>query len=87
MSEIYCSSDIWLCAFLYAESNAQLLDIQKSRHGSEIMFRLKGEELSHLADAYCKEEARANVTELRAKLNLFRDLIFNQRTSKGRKRR
>ena len=87
MSEIYCSSDIWLCAFLYAESNAELLDIQKTRRGSEIMFRLKGEGLSCLADEYCREEARANVTELRAKLNLLRDLIFNQRSAKGRKGR
>ena len=80
MIELLASSDIWLCSFLLCETEAKLVNLQKNINGiNTIEFSLKGENLSILADSYYKQEALANVVELRNKLNFLRDIIFESR--------
>ena len=80
MSEVYSTSDLWLSALFLCETDAELIDMQVTRNGREtIMFCFKGENLSRLARSYCKDEALANVTRLRARINDLRDVIFQQR--------
>ncbi len=82
MPEIYSTSDLWLGALLLAESDAELVDVQFSRNGREtVTFSFEGEELSRSAKAYCNDQALANVTLLRSKINDLRDLIFQARKS------
>lgn len=80
MSELYSTSDLWLGALLLAQTDAELVDVQFSRNGRETaMFSFEGEGLSRMAKAYCKDQALANVTLLRCKLNELRDHIFQAR--------
>ncbi len=80
MPELFSTSDIWLGAYFLSESNAQLADVQVSRNGREtVSFSFQGEELTQLARTYCEEEALANVAQLREKINLLRDLIFQSK--------
>ena len=80
MPELLVTPDIWQGALLLVATNARLVDIQLSRNGREtIMFTFRGENLSRTAKAYCNQEAVANVTELRVKINELRDVIFQSR--------
>ena len=81
--ELYSTSDIWLGALFLCESDAQLDDIQINNNGREtVFFSFKGEELTELARSYCRNEALANVTLLRKRLNDLRDLIFQAKRKK-----
>ena len=78
--EIYTTSDLWLSALLSSESAAELVDVQFSKNGRlTAMFTFEGENLSHLAQKYCQDQAYANVTRLRRRINDLRDLIFQAR--------
>ena len=80
MSELYSTSDIWLGSLLLAETDAELVKVQVSRTGREtVTFCFKGNDLYRMAEAYCRNDALANVTQLRAKINDLRDLIFQKR--------
>ncbi len=80
MSERYMTSDFWLGGTLLCETDAELVDVQINRNGREtVIFSFKGENLSRMARAYCNQEAVANVTQLREKINLLRDYIFQTR--------
>ena len=80
MSERFSTPDIWLGALFLSESRAELVDVQYSKNGREtVMFSFAGDGLSHIARCYCKDEALANVTQLREKLNTLRDHIFQAR--------
>lgn len=77
MPEIYATSDIWLGGMFLAETDAELIDVQVSRNGREtVSFSFRGQNLSQLAKSYCQREALANVAQLREKINVLRDLIF-----------
>ena len=79
-SERYSTSDLWLGALLLSETEAELMDVQISRHGREtVFFTFSGEGISRMAQAYCENKALANVTELRKKMNDLRDLVFQAR--------
>lgn len=81
MSEQYMTSDFWLGGVLLSEAGAKLVDVQINRNGREtVVFSFKGKNLSQVARAYCNQEAVANVTQLREKINLLRDYIFQTRT-------
>ncbi|WP_372365548.1 hypothetical protein [Candidatus Uabimicrobium sp. HlEnr_7] len=80
MSETLTTCDLWLGGYILSESDAELKDVQVSFEGREsILFSIKGEDLNELAKSYYKQEALANVIELRAKLNFLRDIIFESR--------
>ena len=80
MLETLNTSDLWLGGYILSESDAELKDVQISFEGREsILFNLQGENLSELAKSYYKQEALANVIELRSKLNFLRDIIFESR--------
>ena len=80
MPENYSTSDLWLAATFLSEGKAILVDTQVSRNGREtVFFSFEGECLSKLAQSYCSNEALANVTRLRAKINDLRDVIFRAR--------
>ncbi|MFH1423059.1 MAG: hypothetical protein ABIH42_10160 [Planctomycetota bacterium] len=77
MPELFVTQDIWLGGLFLAETNAELVDVQCNRNGRlTINFSFQGENLSRLAKDYCDNQAIANVTDLRDKLNKLRDLIF-----------
>lgn len=83
MIELLASSDIWLCSYILCETEAKLVNLQKNTNGiNTIEFSLKGENLSEAAQSYYKQEALANVVELRSKLNFLRDIIFESRKQK-----
>ncbi len=76
-TEQYSSSDLWQSAYILCESDAELVDFQVNHNGrTTVSFCLRGKNLSKLAKDYCNNQALANVTELRAKINLLRDIIF-----------
>ena len=80
MLETLNTSDLWLGGYILSESDAELKDVQISFEGREsILFNLQGENLNELAKSYYKQEALANVIELRSKLNFLRDIIFESR--------
>ena len=80
MLETLNTSDLWLGGYILSESDAELKDVQISFEGREsILFNLQGENLRELAKSYYKQEALANVIELRSKLNFLRDIIFESR--------
>ena len=80
MSEVYSTADIWLGGLLLAETDAELIDVHQSRNGREtVTFTFRGRNLSKMAQAYCREEALGNVTQIRIKINELRDLIFQHR--------
>ncbi|WP_372371345.1 hypothetical protein [Candidatus Uabimicrobium sp. HlEnr_7] len=80
MSETLTTCDLWLGGYILSESDAELKDVQVSFEGRKsILFSIKGEDLNELAKSYYKQEALANVAELRAKLNFLRDIIFESR--------
>jgi len=80
MLETLNTSDLWLGGYILSESDAELKDVQISFEGREsILFNLQGENLSELAKSYYRQEALANVIELRSKLNFLRDIIFESR--------
>ncbi|WP_372370412.1 hypothetical protein [Candidatus Uabimicrobium sp. HlEnr_7] len=80
MLETLNTSDLWLGGYILSESDAELKDVQVSFEGREsILFNLQGENLSELTKSYYKQEALANVAELRNKLNFLRDIIFESR--------
>lgn len=77
MCETYSTSDLWLGSLLLAETDAKVMDVQVTRSGREtVFFTFSGENLSRLAQSYCREQALANVCQLRRKMNDLRDLIF-----------
>ena len=81
--ELYSTSDIWLGALLLCETDAQLDDIQINNNGREtVFFSFRGKDLAPLAKSYCRNEALANVTLLRKKINDLRDLIFQAKRKK-----
>ena len=83
MLETLNTSDLWLGGYILSESDAELKDVQISFKGREsILFNLQGDNLSELAKSYYKQEALANVIELRSKLNFLRDIIFESRRQK-----
>lgn len=74
------TSDLWLAAVLDCETNCKLIDVQYSKKGRKtIFFTFEGEDLTQMAEAYCQDEAIANVTALRASMNKLRDLIFTRK--------
>ena len=80
MAEIYSTSDLWLGALFLTETDAQLVDVKFTRNGREtVFFTFRGKDLSRFAQAYCQDQALANVSKLRVKMNDLRDLIFNHR--------
>ena len=80
MLETLNTSDLWLGGYILSESDAELKDVQISFEGREsVLFNLQGENLSELVKSYYKQEALANVIELRSKLNFLRDIIFESR--------
>ena len=87
MREMYPTRDIWLGSLFLTESKVSLVDVQVSKNGREnITFIFHGEGLTRIAEAYCKEQAVANINQLRDKLNVLRDLIFQARKKQeGRK--
>ena len=82
MPEIYATSDIWLGALFLSENDAELVDIQVSRAGREtVSFAFRGPNLAQLANSYCQHQALANVVQLREKINVLRDLIFQAKAN------
>ena len=80
MSNRHDTSDVWLAGFFQAETDARLVDVQVNRNGrTSVVFSFEGEDLSKAARAYCNGKAVANVVQLRAKINEFRDIIFQAR--------
>ncbi|MEW5816161.1 MAG: hypothetical protein AB1798_12300 [Spirochaetota bacterium] len=80
MTETYSTQDIWLGSLFLTESDAQLTQVQTGVTGhSTVTFSFRGKGLSRLADMYHKQEALANVVQIREKLNLLRDILFQQK--------
>lgn len=85
MQEVYVTSDIWLSAYLLSETEAELVDYQINCNGRRtVSFSFEGERLRQISQDYCTGQAIANVTQLRAKLNLLRDIIFQSTPRKNK---
>ena len=80
MQETYSTQDIWLGSLFLSKSDAQLIKVQNGINGrNSITFSFRGKGLSRLADMYHRREALANVVQIREKINLLRDLLFQYR--------
>ncbi len=76
-TELFSSPDLWQVAYILCESDAELVDFQVNNNGrTTVSFSLRGKNLSKLSKDYCNNQALANVTELRTKINMLRDIIF-----------
>ena len=81
-NEMYSTPAIWLGALLLSETDARLVKVQVSQSGrATVMFSFYGDNLSRVAETYCKNKAIANVSGLRSRLNFLRDFIFQARMS------
>ena len=80
MQDRYETPDFWLGGLFLTKTDARLVEVQINRNGrTTVTFSFEGENLSQLARAYCNQEAVANVTQLREKINHLRDHIFQAR--------
>lgn len=78
MSEILKTSDIWMGAFLLCETDAHLDAVEIKRGKREtVTFSFSGNNLAKTVHDY--KTKKANVVELRSKLNFLKDIIFQSR--------
>jgi hypothetical protein len=83
MIETYSTQDIWLGSFILNKADAELIRVQTGINGRHtVTFSFRGEDLSALADMYHRQDALANVTQMREKINFLRDILFKARESK-----
>ena len=83
MIETYSTQDLWLGSFFLSETEAELTRVQTGVTGrNTVTFSFQGEDLSALADMYHRQDALANVTQMREKINFLRDILFKARESK-----
>ena len=80
MKETYSAQDIWLGSLFLTKPGVELIRVQLGINGRKsVTFSFRGEGLSNLADMYHRQEALANVVQIREKINLLRDILFKAR--------
>ncbi len=80
MKETYSTQDLWLGSLFLSETEAELTRVQTGVTGRQtVTFSFQGENLSYLADMYHRQQALANVTLMREKINFLRDILFKAR--------